>query len=73
MDPTYPLAPIANFLGFALGLVPLFIGVRNAANTAIYIYAVWISVICFNRGVNTVIWRNNVNNSAPVWCDISEI
>lgn len=73
MDPTYPLVPIANFLGFAFALVPLATNVFNAANSAICIYAIWISVLCFDRCVNAVLWRDNVDNRAPVWCDISAL
>ena len=74
MDLIYPLVPIANFLGFILALIPLFAvtRVRNAANIAIISFAVWISVACFIHGVNTVLWKDNVNDFAPIWCDISE-
>ena len=72
MDPTYPLVPIANFLGFVLTIASIFTSVRCAVNTPIYIYLAWLSALCFIHGLNAVIWHDNVNNSAPVWCDISE-
>jgi len=34
-------------------------------------YALWIAVYYdFQMFVNSIIWRNNVNTVAPVWCDI---
>ena len=77
MDPTYPLVPIANFLGLILVLVSPFAvsRVRDAAHIAIaiYFFAIWVSIVRVNRAVNAIIWRDNANNSAPTWCDVSEL
>lgn len=32
---------------------------------------IWTAAACLNQFVNTVVWRNNAINWAPVWCDIS--
>ncbi|KDQ50576.1 hypothetical protein JAAARDRAFT_580049 [Jaapia argillacea MUCL 33604] len=33
--------------------------------------AIWSAVGCLNSFINSIIWRNNMVNWAPVWCDIS--
>ena len=30
----------------------------------------WSGLACLNFFINSLIWNNNVNNPAPVWCDI---
>ena len=74
MDPTFPLAPIVNFLSAILALLPLFTNALHSGslNIAIVAFAVWTSVECVTTGVNSIIWSDNVNNLVPVWCDISE-
>ncbi|KII83813.1 hypothetical protein PLICRDRAFT_119070 [Plicaturopsis crispa FD-325 SS-3] len=69
-DPTYPLYPIFAFLGFILSLVPLpwHLQAWNAGTCA---YMIWASVACLIGFVNALVWKDNVNNVAPVWCDIS--
>lgn len=68
--PTYPLFPIAAFIGSVLALLPLpwhF----EALNSATCYYMIWASLACMNQFVNSVVWANNALNPAPVWCDIS--
>lgn len=74
MDLTYPLAPIANFLACALLLLPfLSTSIRfGSRNIPVTMFALWSTAINFIQGVNTLIWFNNVNDSAPIWCDIGE-
>jgi len=62
-------APIGNFLGVVLALLPLISQIRKLS-LAVWGYAIWITVSCFQTFVNTIIWRDNVNIVAPVWCDI---
>ncbi|KAF8235171.1 hypothetical protein L208DRAFT_1376589 [Tricholoma matsutake] len=31
----------------------------------------WTGLACLNFFINSVVWNNNFNNPAPVWCDIS--
>ena len=33
----------------------------------------WSGLACLNLFINSVIWNDNVNNPAPVWCDICEL
>ena len=35
-------------------------------------FSVWAFLGCLTNFVNTVVWRNNYNDSAPAWCDICE-
>ncbi|KAJ3992362.1 pheromone receptor [Lentinula boryana] len=66
----YPLYPIFAFLGFFLPLIPLSWHLQ-AWNSGTCFYIFWASISCLNQFVNSIIWRGNVLNSAPVWCDIS--
>ncbi len=67
----YPITPIGNFLGVVLALLPLISQIRKLS-FAVWGYAIWISVYCFQMFVNTIIWHDNFNVVAPVWCDIGE-
>lgn len=72
MDPTYPLAPIANLLGSVLVLLPVFTKFRRSWNTGVCMLAIWVSIENFANGINTIVWSDNTDDVAPVWCDISE-
>ncbi|KLO06011.1 STE3-domain-containing protein [Schizopora paradoxa] len=65
----YPITPIGNFMGFVLALIPLVSQIRKLS-AAVWGYAIWIAIYCFIEFVNTIIWHDNVNIVAPVWCDI---
>ncbi len=67
----YPITPIGNFIGVVLALLPLISQIRKL-NLAVWGYALWIAVMCFQNFVNSIIWHDNVNIVAPVWCDIGE-
>ncbi|KAF9522218.1 GPCR fungal pheromone mating factor [Crepidotus variabilis] len=69
-DPTYPLLPVFLFLALVLCLIPLpwHIQAWNAGTCA---FMVWVALWCLNGFVNALVWRGNLNNPAPVWCDIS--
>lgn len=70
-DPTayYPLFPVFAFLGFFLVLIPLPWHIQ-AWNVGTCAYILWASVACLLELVNSLVWRNNVLNPTPVWCDI---
>lgn len=72
MDPTYPLFPILNLLSCVLVLLPILIKLRHTWNTGVHFLAIWVSAESFALGVNAIIWSDNTNDVAPVWCDISE-
>nr|AER51017.1 pheromone receptor [Lentinula edodes]AGL07755.1 pheromone receptor [Lentinula edodes] len=66
----YPLFPIFAFFGFVLPLIPLPWHLQ-AWNSGTCYFMLWASLACLNQFVNSIIWKGNVINSAPVWCDIS--
>ncbi|KAH7869343.1 pheromone receptor [Lentinula edodes] len=66
----YPLFPIFAFFGFVLPLIPLPWHFQ-AWNSGTCFYIFWASISCLNQFVNSLIWKGNVINSAPVWCEIS--
>ncbi|KAG9310936.1 putative fungal pheromone GPCR, STE3-type [Chiua virens] len=70
VNPAYPLFPVFAFMGFVLVLIPLpwHIQIRNVGTCA---YIFWASVACLFQFINSVVWRNNALNLAPVWCDIT--
>ncbi|ESK88816.1 pheromone receptor [Moniliophthora roreri MCA 2997] len=69
-DPTYPLFPIFACLGFILSIIPLPWHIQ-ALNSGTCAFMIWTAALCLVQFVNSVVWSGNVNNIAPVWCDIS--
>ncbi|KAH0834103.1 pheromone A receptor-domain-containing protein [Lanmaoa asiatica] len=70
VNPTYPLFPVFSFISFFLVLIPLPWHIQ-AWNIGTCAYIIWASVGCLLEFINSVVWRNNTLNLAPVWCDIS--
>ncbi|KAG1751804.1 putative fungal pheromone GPCR, STE3-type [Suillus lakei] len=70
VNPTYPLLPVVSFLGFFLVLIP-FPWHLQAWNAGTCVYMLWGAISCLIQFVNSIIWRSNALNVAPVWCDIS--
>ena len=69
IDPSYPLFPVFAFLGFFLTLIP-FPWHLQAWNAGTCVFMIWASFSSLIQFVNSLIWRGNMINSAPVWCDI---
>ncbi|CCM02272.1 uncharacterized protein FIBRA_04357 [Fibroporia radiculosa] len=69
-DSTYPLFSVFAFLGFLIALVPLPWHIQGW-NSGTCIYMLWSSFACMIQFVDSVVWSGNVDNPAPVWCDIS--
>lgn len=67
--PGYPYLQIYAFIGTVLGLVPL-PWMLQSWNVGASAFAVWTSLSCFDLFINTIIWRDNVRNVAPVFCDV---
>lgn len=65
-----PVFPVFAALGTVLVLLPLTWHARTG-NIAMVLLIIWIALANFIQFVNTVIWYSNVDNKAPVWCDIS--
>ncbi|KAL0952925.1 hypothetical protein HGRIS_007139 [Hohenbuehelia grisea] len=70
LDPTYPLFPICAFLGFLVSLIPLPWHIQ-AWNAGTCMYMFWTAISCLIEFVNSLVWKGNIENPAPVWCDIS--
>ncbi|KAL4061745.1 GPCR fungal pheromone mating factor [Scleroderma citrinum] len=65
-----PSLPFSAFLAAILVIIPLpwHWRARNVGTLAIMI---WLFVMNIIYGVNIIVWTGNVDNPAPVWCDIS--
>ncbi|TDL18859.1 STE3-domain-containing protein [Rickenella mellea] len=70
MDPTYPLYPIFAFVCMVLVMIPLPWHLQ-AWNTGTCMFMIWTGVVCLIQFINSIIWRGNAINVAPVYCDIS--
>ncbi|EGN92606.1 hypothetical protein SERLA73DRAFT_127332 [Serpula lacrymans var. lacrymans S7.3] len=70
MPMDYPSLPAGAFIGAVLVLIPLpwHWRARNIGTLAIIAWLFVMNMIYF---VNTIVWAGNVNNPAPVWCDIT--
>ena len=63
--------PVGAFVAALLVLVPLPWHWR-ACNVATVSIIAWLFVSNIVYAINSIIWAGNVEDSAPVWCDISE-
>nr|QNB56515.1 pheromone B alpha 3 receptor [Hypsizygus marmoreus] len=67
--PNYVYSLMA-FIGLDTSTLRLTRVVNAAANSGTSLSMIWIALGCLFQFINSVIWKGNVNNSAPVWCDI---
>lgn len=72
MDPTYPLVPIANFIGCLLTLISLVDLVAHPWNTGVFMFAIYNLFQSLVVGISTIVWSDNNGDIAPVWCDVGE-
>ena len=70
MDPTFPLVPIANIVACILVALSVSENMLQSWNVGACSFAVWIVAQSLIMAIDTIIWSNNTNNIAPVWCDI---
>ncbi|OBZ74475.1 Pheromone B alpha 1 receptor [Grifola frondosa] len=66
----YPAYPILALFAFVIVLVPLPWHFQ-AWNSGTCLFMMWTALSCLNLGVNSIVWRNDAIDRAPVWCDIS--
>ncbi|KAJ7453729.1 fungal pheromone STE3G-protein-coupled receptor, partial [Mycena latifolia] len=64
-----PALPSVPHLRFVLVLVPLPWHLQ-AWNSGTCFYMMWTALAGLNQFVNSVVWRDDMVNRAPVWCDI---
>uniref|UniRef100_A0A0W0FUY8 Putative STE3-like pheromone receptor STE3_Mr8 n=1 Tax=Moniliophthora roreri TaxID=221103 RepID=A0A0W0FUY8_MONRR len=43
----------------------------QAWNAGSCLYILWTALACLNQFVNSIVWNGNIDNKAPIWCDIS--
>jgi pheromone a factor receptor len=67
----YPQLAVGVFLAMIAVLIPL-PRLWRAHNIPCLAMLFWLFQHNLISFVNSLIWDGNVNNSAPVWCDISE-
>lgn len=72
MDSTYPLVPVANFFACVLVLASMSKSMFQTWNVGVCSFAIWVVITGFTMAVDAIVWADNVENSAPVWCDIGE-
>jgi len=71
MQSRYPeLAPLA-IIAAILVLIPLPRQIR-ARNVATIAMIFWFFEHCLSSGIDAIVWAGNVNDSAPIYCQISE-
>jgi hypothetical protein len=68
-DASYPAFPIFAFIAFVLVLIPLPWHFQ-AWNSGTCLFMIWTAVGCLNLFINSIVWRNNAIDWAPIWCDI---
>jgi pheromone a factor receptor len=52
--------------------VPFLTTYDTAWNASTCLFMFWTSLCCLNYSINSIVWRNDYVNRAPVWCDICE-
>lgn len=70
MEPQYTAYTVISGISLILILLPLpwHFGARNYG-TLLYIAWTFVGNLIFF--VNSIIWRGNMGNPAPIWCDIT--
>ena len=68
-DSSYPLFPVVSLLGCVVSFIPLPWHLQ-AWNAGTCIYMFWAGFASLIQFVNSVVWHGNMENVAPVWCDI---
>lgn len=65
----HPELPVFAFLSALLVLIPLpwHLRARNIATVSI---VVWLFAVNMIYGINSILWADNVDIKARVWCDI---
>ena len=72
MNSTFPLVAIANFGACLLVFLSMSKNMFQSWNVGACSFAVWIAIMSFRVGWNSIILSNSTANISPVWCDISE-
>ncbi|KAH9976680.1 pheromone A receptor-domain-containing protein [Lactifluus volemus] len=60
---------VFSFIGFWLSVTPLYWHLQ-AWNTGTCMYMIWTAIGCLTSFINSILWRGNVIDKAPIYCDI---
>lgn len=66
----HDIFPAFAFMSFVLVVIP-FPWHLQAWNTGTCLYMFWTAMSSLNTFINSIIWKDNAINWAPVWCDMS--
>ncbi|KAH9976786.1 pheromone A receptor-domain-containing protein [Lactifluus volemus] len=60
---------VCSFIGILLSVIPLYWHLQ-AWNTGTCMYMIWTALGCLIHFINSILWRGNVLDKAPIYCDI---
>ncbi|KAH9976783.1 pheromone A receptor-domain-containing protein [Lactifluus volemus] len=60
---------VCSFIGIVLSVIPLYWHLQ-AWNTGTCMYMIWTALGCLIYFINSILWRGNVLDKAPIYCDI---
>ncbi|KAH9976788.1 pheromone A receptor-domain-containing protein [Lactifluus volemus] len=60
---------VCSFIGILLSVIPLYWHLQ-AWNTGTCMYMIWTALGCLTSFINSILWRGNVLDKAPIYCDI---
>uniref|UniRef100_A0A0W0FUE0 Putative STE3-like pheromone receptor STE3_Mr7 n=1 Tax=Moniliophthora roreri TaxID=221103 RepID=A0A0W0FUE0_MONRR len=68
----YPNALFSFFSFFGMVIVSSCLPWNlQAWNCGACLYIIWTALACLTQFVNSIAWTGNIDNKAPIWCDIS--
>lgn len=63
--------PICSFISALIVILPLSCH-WHAHNVAALALMSWLFIANIIYAINSLVWADNIQNSVPVWCDISK-
>ncbi|KAH9976789.1 pheromone A receptor-domain-containing protein [Lactifluus volemus] len=60
---------VCSFIGIVLSVIPFYWHLQ-ACNTGTCMYMIWTALGCLISFINSILWRGNVLDKAPIYCDI---
>lgn len=72
IDWSFIPVPIANFLGFLLILSSLSGSLLRSGNIPVLTIMGVTTFMLLAVGVQSLVWHGNVDDKAPIWCDIGK-
>ncbi|KIM57935.1 hypothetical protein SCLCIDRAFT_129409 [Scleroderma citrinum Foug A] len=69
-SPSNTAFSVLSFIGVILTSISLPWHLQSW-NTGVCMYMIWTGFGCLILFINSIVWKDNVTNWAPVWCDIA--